>query len=52
LIGPYFFDNRLNGKAYLSFLQNKLFELLKVDLAIRQKCGGSKMVRNLIFIVL
>ncbi|KYN29436.1 hypothetical protein ALC57_01103, partial [Trachymyrmex cornetzi] len=38
LIGPYFFDNRLNGKIYLSFLQNKLLELLEeVDLATRQK---------------
>ncbi|KYN14611.1 hypothetical protein ALC57_13185 [Trachymyrmex cornetzi] len=24
LIGPYFFDNRLSGETYLSFLQNKL----------------------------
>jgi len=32
------FDNRLNGETYLSFLQNKLPELLKeFDLAIRQK---------------
>jgi len=37
LIGPYFFDN-LNGETYLSFLQNKLSELLEeVDLATRQK---------------
>jgi len=29
-----FFDNRLNGKTYFSFLQNKLLELLEVvDLA-------------------
>jgi len=38
LIGPYFFDNRLKGETYLSFLQNKLPELLEeVDLATRQK---------------
>jgi len=38
LIGPYIFDNRLNGETYLSFLQNKLSELLEeVDLATRQK---------------
>jgi len=33
LIGSYFFDNRLNGETYFSFLQNKLPELLEeVDL--------------------
>jgi len=38
IFDPYFFYNRLKGKIYLSFLQNKLPELLeKVDLAIRQK---------------
>jgi len=37
LIGLYFF-NRLNEEIYLSFLQNKLPELLEeVDLATRQK---------------
>ena len=34
IINSYFFDNRLNGKTYLFFLQNKFPELLKeVDLA-------------------
>jgi len=45
LIDPYFFDNNLNEKIYLSFLQNKLPELIEegsllleeVDLATRQK---------------
>jgi len=38
LIGPSFFDNHLNEEPYLSFMQNKLPELLEeVDLAIRQK---------------
>jgi len=33
LIGSYFFDNRLDGETYLSFLQNKWPELLEeVDL--------------------
>jgi len=36
LIGPYFFDNHLNGETYLSFLQNKLPELLEeIDLATK-----------------
>jgi len=38
LIGPYFFDNRLNEEIYLSFLQNKLSEPLEeVNLATGQK---------------
>jgi len=38
LIGPYFFYNRSNGEIYLSFLQNKLPELLEeINLVTRQK---------------
>jgi len=41
LIGPYFFDNRLNGETYLSFLQNKLPEFLEeVDFATGKKYDG------------
>jgi len=53
LIGPYFFDNRLNGETYLSFLQNKVPELLgEIDLLLDKKCGCSKMIRHPILIVL
>jgi len=33
----FFFDNRLNGETYLSFLQNKLPEFLEVDFTTQQK---------------
>jgi len=54
LIDPYFFDNRSNREIYLSFLQNKLPELLEeIDLVTRntKKFGGSKMARQPILIV-
>jgi len=51
LIDPYFFDNRLNGETYLSFLQNKLLKFLEeVDLATWQK--NVMAVRWCILIVL